>query len=88
MEELKFPFIKGVQCRVLPYNFKFAKVQSKNDSASGSSDEKATYVFVKGFFKAKWTHEDLYKAFSTFGVILSAKVSIDKLHVSKGFGYI
>ena len=31
VDELKFPFIRGVQCRVLPYTFKFAKVQSKND---------------------------------------------------------
>lgn len=36
----------------------------------------------------KWSHSDLYNQFMTFGNILSAKVSIDRHHVSKGYGYI
>lgn len=43
---------------------------------------------MKGFSQAVWTHSDLFKAFEKFGVILSAKVSLDRNHVSKGFGYI
>lgn len=33
-------------------------------------------------------HSDLFSAFETFGSIVSAKVSIDKNHISKGFGYV
>lgn len=43
---------------------------------------------MKGFAKANWTHEDLYNAFSKYGTIISAKVSIDKDHNSKGYGYV
>lgn len=45
-------------------------------------------MFVKGFIKDKWLHSDLFSAFETFGTIVSAKVSIDKFHISKGFGYV
>ena len=38
--------------------------------------------------KDKWLHSDLFGAFETFGTIVSAKVSIDKFHISKGFGYV
>jgi RNA recognition motif-containing protein len=38
--------------------------------------------------KDKWLHSDLFSAFETFGSIVSAKVSIDKNHISKGFGYV
>ncbi len=38
--------------------------------------------------KDKWLHRDIYGAFETFGSIVSAKVSIDKNHISKGFGYV
>jgi RNA recognition motif-containing protein len=74
---------------VLPYTLKFAKMQSKSGATSAdSSSEKNAYVFVKGFSKERWGHEDLYKAFLPFGTILSAKVSIDRSHHSKGFGYV
>lgn len=43
---------------------------------------------MKGFAKAKWQHSDLFAAFESFGSILSAKVSLDRNHSSKGFGYI
>jgi len=36
----------------------------------------------------KWTHEDLYAKFCTFGKILSCKVSCDHNHEFHGFGYI
>lgn len=36
----------------------------------------------------KWTHEDLHKEFEKCGTIISAKVSIDKDHQSKGYGFI
>jgi len=45
-------------------------------------------VFVKGFFEKNWTHKDLYFIFAKYGAIISAKVSLDKEHKSKGFGYI
>lgn len=45
-------------------------------------------MFVKGFYSLNWTHSDFYREFSRFGPIKSAKVSIDKNHLSKGFGYI
>lgn len=34
VEELRFPMICGVQCRVLPFTIKVAKDQSKSDSSS------------------------------------------------------
>ncbi len=86
LEEMRYPSIKGVQCRVLPYSQKFAKLQSK--AGDGQTEERETYIFVKGFQRARWLHSDLHKAFEKFGSILSAKVSIDKNHMSKGFGYI
>ncbi len=76
--------IQGHQCRVLPYSLKFAKMQSK----SGDQLDKGTYVFVKGFLRSEWNHSDLHKVFESIGPILSAKVSIDKNHRCKGYGYI
>lgn len=35
-----------------------------------------------------WTHADLHQEFERFGKIESSKVSIDKDHNSKGYGYI
>ena len=87
MKELRYPLIHGQQCRVLPYSVKLTKLQSK-DLATGSTDDSHCYVFVKGFMKDKWLHSDLYNAFETYGSIVSAKVSIDKNHISKGFGYV
>lgn len=77
--------ICGVQCRVLPFTLKYAKVQSK---VGPGIEDRVSYIFVKGFSRAKWTHEDLYRTFASFGPVLSAKVSIDKAHASKGFGYV
>jgi RNA recognition motif-containing protein len=57
--------------------------------AHGSElDRKDCHIFVKGFLKANWTHEDLHNAFAPFGKIASAKVSITNEHVCKGYGYI
>jgi RNA recognition motif. (a.k.a. RRM, RBD, or RNP domain) len=88
--ELRYPTIKGYQCRVLPYSVKLAKMQSKGGAATGvaSGEDQECYVFVKGFNKDRWLHSDLYQAFKKFGTIVSAKVSIDKSHQSKGFGYV
>jgi hypothetical protein len=77
-QDMRYPVIQGVECRVLPYTLKYAKVQSKSGDAA--SDERSTYVFVKGFSKARWNHSDLYRAFESHGLILSAKVSIDRYH--------
>ena len=74
---------------MLPYTLKFAKVQSKvGGDRTSAAKEHSEYIFVKGFQKQRWTHSNLYKAFETFGPILSAKVSMDKNHQSKGYGYI
>lgn len=82
---MRYPVIRGQECRVLPYSLKFSKQQAKGETLA---EERATYVFVKGFSKAKWQHSDLFAAFESFGSILSAKVSLDRNHSSKGFGYI
>jgi RNA recognition motif-containing protein len=82
---MRYPEIRGMQCRVLPYSLKFTKQQAKGEA---SAEERASYVFVKGFSKTRWQHSDLFKAFEPFGNILSAKVSLDRNHCSRGFGYI
>ena len=82
-EELRFPVIKGgIMSRALPYNLHAIKGEP------GGKDVQSTSIFVKGFEKLKWTHEDLYAKFCTFGKILSCKVSIDPEHNFLGFGYI
>lgn len=75
--------IKGQVCRVLPYSLKFVKTLSKDEAV-----DKSCSVFVKGFAKAQWSHADLFKNFENCGKITSAKVSLDKDHQSKGYGYI
>jgi RNA recognition motif-containing protein len=83
LEDFRFPTIKGKVCRVLPYSISFAKVQSKE-----VIQEKSGYIFAKGLPKGNYTHADLFKLFTKFGKIQSAKLSIDKDHQSKGFGYV
>jgi RNA recognition motif-containing protein len=53
-----------------------------------SEKENKSSLFVKGFGSLNWSHLDLHQAFKKFGSIVSSKVSIDKDHKSKGFGYI
>lgn len=43
---------------------------------------------MKGFVSLGWTHRDLHNQFEKFGPIVSCKVSIDKDHISKGYGYV
>lgn len=43
---------------------------------------------MKGFQSLGWNHAELHKEFEKFGEIVSCKVSIDKDHVSKGYGYV
>ena len=50
--------------------------------------KESSILFVKGFLKAAWTHCELDNAFKKFGNIISAKLSIDKNHQSKGYGYV
>ena len=68
--------------RALPYN------QHAVRGEPGGKDVQSTSVFVKGFEKMKWSHEDLYSKFCTFGKILSCKVSIDGEHNFLGYGYV
>lgn len=49
VQEMRYPTIRGAECRVLPYTLKFAKVQSKNGDKGSNSDDLSTYIFVKGF---------------------------------------
>lgn len=82
-EELKFPRIKdGKMSRVLPYNTHASRGEP------GGKDVQSTSIFVKGFEKMKWSHEDLYARFCTYGKILSCKVSTDADLNFLGFGYI
>lgn len=74
-----------MECRILPYSLKFAKVQSRAAGAGTSSEDG---IFVKGFLRSQWMHSDLHRAFEGCGKILSAKVSLDRQHKCKGFGYI
>jgi RNA recognition motif-containing protein len=63
---------------------KFAKLQSKGTSEG----DKGKSIFVKGFSKSRWMHSDLHRAFESAGTILSAKVSLDRDHQCKGYGYV
>ena len=74
--------IRGKVCRVLEYSQKFLK------AASLPSAEQSSSLFVKGFQSLNWSHSDLHHAFEKFGHIESAKVSIDKDHVCRGYGFI
>ena len=88
VKEMRYPLIRGQQCRVLPYSVKMSKIQSKGNSTVTSAEDTSCYVFVKGFLKERWIHSDLYNAFEAHGSIVSAKVSIDRHHISRGFGYV
>ena len=82
-EEFRFPRIKGGKMsRALPYNMHAVRGEP------GGKDVQTTSIFVKGFDKLKWSHEDLYAKFCEFGKILSCKVSVDGEHNFLGFGYI
>ena len=76
LEEVRFPQLHGKTCRALPYD----KELLQNVQVGGN-------VFVKGF-GAAWTHKDLHAAFKEFGEIVSARVSIEEGHRSRGFGYV
>ncbi len=81
LKEFRYPVIKGKVCRAVQYSLKLQK------PVEGDPDSQ-TYLFVKGFLPLGWTHADLHQEFEKFGQIESAKVSIDKDHNSKGYGYI
>lgn len=49
---------------------------------------KGNSLFVKGIPKDTWTHRELFDAFSVFGAIRRAKISIGKDHVSRGYGFV
>lgn len=86
LDEIKYPEIKGVKCRVLKYN-RPAGYQAS--SAGGDSQKKVIsfQLFVKGI-PFSWTHEDLHEAFSSYGNIASVKVSIDAEYKSRGYGFV
>lgn len=82
-DEFRFPRIKDHKMsRALPYNMHAVRGEP------GGKDVQSTSIFVKGFEKMKWSHEDLYAKFCTFGKILSCKVSVDANHNFLGYGYI
>ncbi len=91
-EVLRYPIIQGAECRILPYSLKHAKIQSRNansgDADHSSAATTSSDIFVKGFIKSQWMHSDLHRAFEKFGTILSAKVSLDRNHKTKGYGYV
>ena len=76
LEEVKFPELHGKTCRALPYD----KDLLRSVQAEGN-------IFVKGFGD-QWTHKELHEAFKAFGDIVSARVSIEEGHKSRGFGYV
>lgn len=78
-EQLKYPVIEGVTCRVLPFNPEFlgsgkAKLADKN-------------VFVRKI-PAEMTPKELDEEFSKYGQIMSVKISLDKDHKSNGYGFV
>ena len=77
----RFPEICGAKCRLLPFSkFDSRKSDDKADSSLGN-------LFIKGLPK-DWNHEDLCKAFEPYGTVVSAKVSIDAEHKSRGYGFV
>ena len=82
-QEFRFPRIKNtLMSRALPYNLHAIRGEP------GGRDAQTTSIFVKGFEKLKWNHEDLYAKFCEFGKILSCKVSVGVEHDFLGYGYI
>jgi RNA recognition motif-containing protein len=82
-DEHRYPRIKGdLMSRALPYNSHAIRGEP------GGKDIQSTSVFVKGFEKMKWTHEDLHAKFCQYGKIQSCKVSVDNDHNFLGFGFI
>jgi RNA recognition motif-containing protein len=69
--------LSGVRVRVLAFK----------DRTDKKSHHDTQQLFVKGLPKA-WTHEELYQAFTGFGKVLSAKVSINAEFTSRGFGFV
>jgi polyadenylate-binding protein len=53
-----------------------------------SSIDSPNSLFVKGLPKDIWSHSELYSAFEPFGKIRRAKISIDKDHKSRGYGFV
>lgn len=83
IEEHRYPQIKGgAMSRALSYNLHAIRGEP------GGKDVQSTSIFIKGFEYGKWSHEDLYAKFCSFGKILSCKVSIDTSHNFLGFGYV
>ena len=76
LEDIKFPELHGKTCRALPYD----KDLLRSVQAEGN-------IFVKGFGQ-KWTHRELHEAFKIFGEVVSARVSMEEGHKSRGFGYV
>lgn len=77
MKEIRFPEIKGKVCRVLPFD---------KDLNVKKFDTKSS-LFIKNLSK-DWTHKDLFELFKEFGDILSAKVSLNEEHTSRGYGFV
>lgn len=84
LDEVRYPEIKGVRCRALPYS----RPTGGATMSSGAEKKPTTFqLFVKGC-PPRWTHNELYEAFKTYGRIVSAKVSIDGDFKSRGYGFV
>lgn len=84
LEEVRYPEIKGVRCRALPYS----RPTGGASLSSGAEKKPTTFqLFVKGI-PARWTHHELYENFKPYGRIISAKVSIDGDFKSRGYGFV
>jgi polyadenylate-binding protein len=76
-KEIRFPELGGKVCRVMAYDKELSAKQF---------DQRCS-VFVKGLDRA-WTHKELFGHFSEFGDIVSAKVSLQENHQSRGYGFV
>lgn len=83
IEVYRYPIFKeGMMSRAGPFS------QHVRRDNSNNTDFQSCSVYVKGFEKLGWNHEDLYAKFCTYGRIISCKVSISPEHKFNGYGYI
>lgn len=88
LEEHRYPKLGGAICRVLPFKCMSNTQQSvAPPTAEKKSKSKNVQLFIKGLPK-EWSHKELHDAFEPFGKVISAKVSIDSEHNSRGYGYV
>ena len=84
IEQHRYPrLVEGSISRALPYMTAARRAEYGNQH-----DIQNNSIFVKGFEKANWNHEDLYAKFCSYGKIISCKVSVLDDFKFLGHGFI